>query len=54
MPVVCKSFQQPLNYRSLSRKSEGLQVEPQGLIDTESLEGECTMEEVCVRVNSDW
>lgn len=41
MPVVCEGFQESLDDRSLSRKSEGLQVEPQGLINTKPLEGEC-------------
>lgn len=42
MPVVCEGLQQPLNDRSLSRKSEGFQVKPQRLVDTKPLEGEST------------
>jgi len=40
MPVVCEGFQESLDDGSLSREPEGLQVEPQGLVDAKPLEGE--------------
>ena len=46
MPVVGKGFEESLDDRSLSWESEGLQVEPQGLVDTEPLEAECAAKRI--------
>lgn len=52
MPVVCESFQESLNDRGLSRQPEGLQVEPQGLVNAKTLEGKCAAKTVYVIITT--
>lgn len=53
MPVVCEGFQESLDDWSLPRKPEGLQVEPQGLVNTKPLEGECAAARIHV-ISTTW
>ena len=45
MPVVSEGLQESLNDRGLSGQPEGLQVQPQRLINAQALEGERAAEQ---------
>ena len=45
MPVVSEGLQESLDDRGLPRQPEGLQVQPQGLVNAQALEGERAAEQ---------
>ena len=47
MPDVGESFQQSVDDGSLSRQPEGLQIQAQGLVDTQPLEAKRAAQDEC-------
>ncbi len=46
LPVVSEGFQEPMNDRRFARKTECLQIQAEGLVYAQALEGEGAEEEI--------